>query len=205
MRSSSAIRISSSTCMSLSLKLSGRARIVCKAEIGREEGGDDEEDGERAWSVRLRSKATNASPAARRSIPEYFNPPGVHKDALSLRMHGRPLDSLRVPSERSPHRTARLRTLNAVPHRHTHLPLISALASLLSIDDKTFHLVTHSPAHSAMFPGPMYPSDEHIENAQEIHGVHALLSRYCALREGLAVACDESMLSFGLFISSECL
>ncbi len=114
-------------------------------------------------------------------------------------MHSRPLDTLGAPRERSLHRSARLRTLNAVPRRHTHLPLLSALVSLLSIDDETFHLVTHSPAHSALFPGPIYPSDEQIEDAQEIHGVHALLSRHGALREGLAVACDESVLSFNPF------
>src|SRR6266851_2014254 len=54
MRSSSAIRISSSTRASW-LKSSRRARIVCKAEIGREE--KDDEDGERAWSVWLRSRS----------------------------------------------------------------------------------------------------------------------------------------------------
>ena len=47
MRSSSAIRISSSTRAS-SLKSSSRASIVCRAEIGREDEG---EDGGRTWSV----------------------------------------------------------------------------------------------------------------------------------------------------------
>ena len=108
-------------------------------------------------------------------------------------MHSRPLDTLGAPRERSLHRSARLRTLNAVPRRHTHLPLLSALVSLLSIDDETFHLVTHSPAHSALFPGPIYPSDEQIEDAQEIHGVHALLSQHGALRQHglrLTLACS---------------
>ena len=40
-----------------SIKSSRRARIICKAEIGREEVGDDDEDGERAWSAWLRSRS----------------------------------------------------------------------------------------------------------------------------------------------------
>ena len=143
----------------------------------------------------------DSSHAARRwdLIPEDFNPPGVHKDTPFLRMHGRPLDSRRTPPERSTQRSAHSRTLNVVPHRRIHLPLLSTLVSLLSIDDETFHLVTHSPAHSVLFPGPIYPSDEEIEEVQEIHGVHAVLSRHGALREGLAVACDESALSSNPF------
>lgn len=125
-----------------------------------------------------------------------FKPPGVHKDTLFLRMHGRPLDSRRAPPERPTQRSARS---NVVPHRRIHLPLLSALISLLSIDDETFHLVTHSPAPSVLFPGPIYPSDEEIEKVQGIHGVHALLSQHGALREGLAVACDESVLSSNPF------
>lgn len=159
---------------------------------------DDAESEALSWAP---DKSDDSSHAARRwdRIPEYVKPPGVRKDTLSLHMHGRPLDTLKAPPERSPHKFAHSRTLNAVPDRHTHLPLLSSLVSLLSIDDETFHLVTHSPAHLALFPAPIYPSDEQMENAQEIYGVHALLSQHGVLREGLAVACDESVLSSNPF------
>ena len=165
--------------------------------VGTWDDGDDECEA-KSWTP---DKGDDPSHAARRwdLIPEYLKSPGIRKDTPFLRMHGRPLDSRRAPPERSTHRSARSRTLDAVPHRRIHIPLLSALVSLLSIDDETFHLVTHLPAHSALFPGPMDPSDEEIEMAQEIHGVHALLSRHGALREGLAVACDESVLSSNPF------
>jgi hypothetical protein len=161
-------------------------------------GDGDDECEAKSWTP---DKGDDPSHAAHRwdLIPEYLKSPGVRKDTLFLRMHGRPLDSRRAPPERSTHRSARSRTLNAVPHRQIHIPLLSALVSLLSIDDETFHLVTHLPAHSALFPGPINPSDEEIDKAQEIHGLHALLSRHGVLREGLAVACDESVLSSNPF------
>ena len=166
------------------------------ADITRTRDGDKSEA--KSWAP---DKGDDSSHADRRwdLIPECFKPPGVREDSFMLRMHGRPLDPLKAQPERSPHRFALSRTLNAVPHRRIHLPLLSTLVSLLSIDDETFHLVTHSPAHSALFPGPIYPSDEEVEKAQEIHDVHALLSRHGALREGLAVACDESGLSSNPF------
>jgi len=162
--------------------------------------GDDESEANSCASDKG-DDSDDSSHAARRwdLIPEDSKPPGVHKDTPFLRMHGRPLDSRRAPPERSTPRSARSRTLNVVPHRPIHLPLLSALVPLLSIDDETFHLVTHSPAHPVLFPGPIYPSDEELEKVQDIHGVHALLSRHGALREGLAVACDESVLSSNPF------
>lgn len=117
----------------------------------------------------------------------------VPRDTL-LRMHGRPLDARRTPPELS-HRSAReeTRALPPVPHHRICLPLCSVLVSLLSIDDETLQLVEHSPACSELFPGPICPSNDGTHNAQEIHGVHALIesaSQYGALRKGLAVACD---------------
>jgi hypothetical protein len=165
--------------------------------VGTWDDGDDECEA-KSWTS---DKGDDPSHAARRwdLIPEYLKSSGIRKDTPFLRMHGRPLDSRRAPPERSTHRSARSRTLDAVPDRRIHIPLLSALVSLLSIDDETSHLVTHLPAHSALFPGPINPSDEEIEKAQEIHGVHVLLSRHGALREGLAVACDESVLSSNPF------
>ena len=77
------------------------------------------------------------------------------------------------------------------------LLLLSVFVSLFSIDDTTLHLVAHSPAHSALFPGPIRPSDEGTGYTLEFHGVHALLKpsrQHAGLRDGLAVACDESIL-----------
>ena len=128
-------------------------------------------------------------------IPEY-PPLGVSRDTLFLRMHGRPLELRRPPPERSPSRPA-TPTLTPAPHPRIRLPLLSVFAPLLSIDDATLHLIAHSPAHSALFPGPIHPPDERTGNTQGIHGILALLGpsrSYAALRDGLAVACDESIL-----------
>ena len=146
----------------------------------------------------------DASPAAHPwdLIPEYSTP-RVPRDTLFVRMHGRPLDHRRTrPMLERSHRSARSRTHSPIPHPPIRLPLLSVLVSLLSIDDETLHLVTHSPAHSALFPGPISPSDEGTENAHENHGGCALLaasSQHGVLREGLAVACDGSILSSNPF------
>jgi hypothetical protein len=131
-------------------------------------------------------------------IPEYRAPLAVPRDTLFPHMHGRPLESRRPPPERW-HRSA-CPAAPAVPpaqHRRIRLPLLSVFVSLFSIDDTTLHLIAHSPAHSALFPGPIRPSDEGTRNAQEVHGVLALLEpsrQHAGLRDGLAVACDESVL-----------
>jgi hypothetical protein len=131
-------------------------------------------------------------------IPEYCAPLAVSRDTLFPHMHGRPLESRRPPPERW-HRSAcsAAPALPLAPHPRIRLPLLSVLASLFSIDDTTLHLVAHSPAHSALFPGPIRPSDEGTRNAQDVHGVLALLEpsrQHAGLRDGLAVACDESIL-----------
>ena len=131
-------------------------------------------------------------------VPEY-SPFGVSRDTLSLRMHGRPLELRRLPPEQS-HRSPphpEVPALPPTPHTRIRLPLLSVFASLLSIDDATVRLVAHSPSHSALFPGPIRPSNEGTETAQEIHGILALLAPsrpHAVLRDGLAVACDESIL-----------
>ena len=132
-------------------------------------------------------------------IPEY-SPFGVSRDTVFLRMHGRPLELQRMPPEqphRSPLRSASP-ALPPAPHPHprVRLPLLSLFVSLLSIDDATLRLVANSPTHSALFPGPTRPSDEGTEDAQGIHGILALLAPsrpHAVLRDGLVVACDESM------------
>jgi hypothetical protein len=129
-----------------------------------------------------------------------------------LRMHGRPLESRKPLAERTHAHAAqvftRSRTVSPPPpvsHAPIRLPLLSFFASLLSIDDATLHLISHSPAHSALFPGPICPSDERgTRDSQETHGINTLLEASCqqrALRGGVAVACDESILPsnpFGL-------
>jgi len=130
-------------------------------------------------------------------IPEY-SPFGVSRDTVYLRMHGRPLELQRMPPEQShrspPHSASP--ALPPAPHPRIRLPLLSLFVSLLSIDDATLCLVANSPTHSALFPGPIRPSGAGTENAQGIHGTLALLvpSRpHAVLRDGLVVACDESM------------
>lgn len=69
-------------------------------------------------------------------------------------------------------------------------------------DDTTLHPVAHFPADSALFPGPIRPSDEGTRNEQEVHGVLALLEplrQHTGLRDGFVVACDESILPFNPF------
>ncbi|KAI0004635.1 hypothetical protein BJV74DRAFT_389638 [Russula compacta] len=129
-------------------------------------------------------------------VPEY-SPRRVPQNTPVLRMHGRPLESRRWPPERM-HKSAR----PPAPHPRIRLPLLSVFVSLLSIDDATLHLVAHSPAHSTLFPGPIGPSDERTGNTQESHGTLRLLepsSQLGALRDGLAVACDESFFSSNPF------
>lgn len=131
-------------------------------------------------------------------IPEYRAPLAVPRNTLLPRLHGRPLEPRRPPPERW-HRSAcsAAPAPPPAPHPRIRLPLLSILVSLFSIDDTTLHLIAHSPAHSALFPGPIRPSDEGTTNAQEVHGVLALLEpsrQHADLRDGLAVACDESIL-----------
>ncbi|KAI0247123.1 hypothetical protein BJV78DRAFT_1248025 [Lactifluus subvellereus] len=142
-------------------------------------------------------------------------PSGAPRDTHILHMHGRPLESQKLPPP-SPERTraftcSRTRTIPPPPAPHTRirLPLLSFFVSLLSIDDTTLHLIAHSPAHSALFPGPVCPSDAGgTRDPRETHGLNALLEpsgRHGALRDGLAVACDESILPpnpFGFSTSS---
>ncbi|KAF8501116.1 hypothetical protein F5888DRAFT_1679221 [Russula emetica] len=131
-------------------------------------------------------------------IPEYRAPLAVPRDTLFPHMHGRPLESRRPPPERWQRSACSAApTLPPAPHPRIRLPLLSFFVSLLSIDDATLHLVAHSPAHSTLFPGPIHPCGEGTRNAQEVHGVLALLEpsrQHAGLRDGLAVACDESIL-----------
>lgn len=134
---------------------------------------------------------------------------GAPQDTHTLRMHGRPLEPHKPPAERT--RTfPRSRTVPPppAPHARIRLPLLSFFVSLLSIDDATAHLIAHSHAHSALFPGPICASDEGgPRDSRETHGLDALLEPsdpHGALRDGLAVACDESILPsnpFGLSMS----
>ncbi|KAN0123284.1 hypothetical protein V8E52_002616 [Russula decolorans] len=133
-------------------------------------------------------------------IPEFRAPlaSAVPRDTLFPHIHGRPLESRRPPPERW-YRSAcpAAPALPSATHPRIRLPLLSVFVSLFSIDDAILHLVAHSPAHSELFPGPICPSDEGTRNAQEVHGVLALLEpsrQHAGLRDGLAVACDESIL-----------
>jgi len=130
-------------------------------------------------------------------IPEYRATLAVPRDTVFPHMHGRPLESRRPPPERW-HRSACSAAPALPPALHPCIrsPLLSVFVSLFSIDDATIHLVAHSPAHSALFPGPIRPSDEGTRDTQEVHGVLALLEpsrQHAGLRDGLAVACDESI------------
>ena len=147
-------------------------------------------------------------------VPEHDQqPPGAPRLTHFLRMHGRPLESRKLPVERTrAHAFTRSRAVSPLPatHARIRLPLLSFFVALLSVDDTTLHLLTHTSAYSALFPGPMCPSDEGeggggIRDSHETHGVSMRLKPSSgALRDGLAVACDESILPsnpFGLSMS----
>ncbi|KAI0057811.1 hypothetical protein BV25DRAFT_1830726 [Artomyces pyxidatus] len=121
--------------------------------------------------------------------------------------HGRPLPrDVPVALRRSPvfvrERTHSGATSGAgpVPHPRIHLPLLSLFASLLSIDESTLHLISHSPSHSILFAGhPSSFSEDALAvggEAERPHGVYALLTpagEQAALKEGLRVVCDPSI------------
>jgi hypothetical protein len=157
-----------------------------------------------SWALGIDEDAAMHWHAARQwdLIPEYFTPGvPIPKDTL-FRTHGRPLDSRRTARPEQSRRSARSETLHPIPHHRIRFPLLPILVSLLSIDDETLQLVEHSPAHSELFPSPIYFSGDRTNDPQEIHGIHALLepSNQCgALRKGLTIACDESVLSFNPF------
>jgi hypothetical protein len=146
-------------------------------------------------------------------VPEHDQSPDAPRLTHFLRMHGRPLESRKLPvAERTrAHAFTRSRAVPPPPttHARIRLPLLSFFVALLSVDDTTLHLVTHASAHSALFPGPLCPSDEGgggIRDSHETHEVSMGLepSSSSALRDGLAVACDESILPsnpFGLSMS----
>ncbi|KAH9971954.1 hypothetical protein BGW80DRAFT_1317339 [Lactifluus volemus] len=157
-------------------------------------------------------------PASRWDIVPECQLPGAPRHTYFLRMHGRPLESHEPPAEPT-HAHSLTRTPPPPPTPEPllsgrfRLPLLSFFASLLSVDDSTLRLVTHLPAHSViLFPGPVsFPSDEGARGTSdsgETHGIDALLepssSQQRALRDGLAVVCDETILPsnpFGLSMS----
>jgi hypothetical protein len=96
---------------------------------------------------------------------------------------------------------------HSLPHPRIHIPLLSVVLSLFSVDDSTLHLLTHTSSHSTLFPG--HPSclestaaDDWDENPP--HGVARLASRseHRTLREGCAVACDPTYVPSNPFIFS---
>jgi hypothetical protein len=129
-------------------------------------------------------------------IPEYRAHPAVPRDTFLPYLHGRPLESRRPLPERWQRSPCSAAPLPPAPYPRIRLPLLSFFVSLFSIDDTTLHLVTHSPTHPALFPGPIHPSNEERRNAQDVHGVLALLEpskQHGGLRDGLTIACDESI------------
>lgn len=146
--------------------------------------------------------------------------PRAPRHTYFLRMHGRPLESREPPAEPTRAYALTRSPPTTVPpppeplSGEIRLPLLSFFASFLSVDDATLRLVTHLPAHSVLlFPGPVsFPSDEgarETSDSGETHGIDALLEpssrQQRALRDSLAVACDETILPsnpFGLSISS---
>jgi len=126
-------------------------------------------------------------------IPE-CTPFRLSRGTKFLRMHGRPLEAQRPLSERT-HRSVhrQIGVLSPSPHPRVRLPFLSILAPLLSIDDETLHLVTHSPTHPALFPGPVLAFDGGTTNAEN-HMLLELPSEHRVLYDGLAVACDGAIL-----------
>jgi hypothetical protein len=78
------------------------------------------------------------------------------------------------------------------------IPLLSFISSLLSVDDATFHLLSTTSSHSALFPGQNLlsdPSPSGDEGNDELHGVEKLLLREneChVVKEGCSIASDPS-------------
>ena len=83
------------------------------------------------------------------------------------------------------------------PCPRIHVPLLSFLSTILSIDDSTIHLITHSPSHSTLFPGlcPLQADKDVCDDDMELHGVAKLLSSSAeedSLLEGVRVASSSS-------------
>ncbi|KII90603.1 hypothetical protein PLICRDRAFT_39179 [Plicaturopsis crispa FD-325 SS-3] len=94
------------------------------------------------------------------------------------------------------------------PHAPIHLPLLSWVTSLISVDDATLHLLRHSSSRSALFSGPSIdPDPASRHNTPETpHGMHKLLTADADdkkhLREGLFDACDPSVFPINPFFAA---
>jgi len=88
-------------------------------------------------------------------------------------------------------------------HSRIRIQMLSFIASLLFIDEATIRLLTHPSSESALFLGHSY-SDEHPSDEHDgpPHGAAKLLAgsdEKQTLKEGLAIACDPSVLPFNPF------
>ena len=112
----------------------------------------------------------------------------------------------------------RSRTLSTVssnssptPHARIRIPLLYFFASILSIDNSTLHLISHTPSHSILFPGlPALPEEAAKYEDESLHGLSLFAStdEESTLRDGLAIAHGSSFdpsnsLSAPLFPLSE--
>ncbi|TDL23330.1 hypothetical protein BD410DRAFT_787678 [Rickenella mellea] len=100
----------------------------------------------------------------------------------------------------SPGTPSRVRARSPAPHPPLRIPLLSFFSSLLSLDDSTMHLLTHTPhPHSSeLFPGPQL----FISNLDDISAEEKLHSRNTSdlgesdlrhLKRGIAIATDSSV------------
>jgi hypothetical protein len=107
-------------------------------------------------------------------------------------------------------RRRRSRTISSAktpaPHARIHIPLLSLIISLLSIEESTVHLLTHSTHHSVLFPGHDQICSDNTEDVdREPHGMTKLLlpaGETHSLKEGCAVACDSTVVTKNPFIFS---
>jgi hypothetical protein len=143
----------------------------------------DIHDAERVdrWEYIMRRRAVSGNSVASPSLAHQCPPPVSPARTIYLQRKRRS----RTPSN----------TRQVAPHPRIHIPLLSAILSLLSVDDSTLYLLTHSASHSVLFPGHAFCSDavEGNEHDGDIHGMGKLLaspSDTRSLKSGFAVACD---------------
>lgn len=88
------------------------------------------------------------------------------------------------------------------PHPRLHIPLLSFFMSLVSADEATLHLITHSSSQSTLFPGNAPLPYSHLSTDDPPHGVIKLLAHRGeshTLKDGLDIAFDPSYTSSNPF------
>jgi hypothetical protein len=109
-----------------------------------------------------------------------------------------PSGILQLHRNRGSHSRAMSPSQHIVPQPPVHIPFLSTVLSLISVDESTVYLLTHTVPHSSLFPGHALPADVAAQEELDtnVHGLAKLFistsSETRALRSGCRVACDSS-------------